>query len=608
MPTATSPPLVETETFTRAGIPILVLCCAIGAVCALDRVVLSIAILPMSAEMGYSDSTKGLIASAFSWGYALGLLPAGTLSAISSPKAVLGGGLVVWSLAQAATPMAAASSLPALLAARAAMGVGEAAAIPCIQSIAANFVPARYRSQFCGVLTASLSLGTISAYTISPLLIDEYGWPSSFITYGGVGCVLAIAWLALGQSSPAEADECVPDACDPGFESEPASPWERVAEVPWQDVVSSRAVWALTAAHSAANFYNYFALAWLPTYFSYQFSLSTKESSAASLLPFVAGAVGGLSAGFACDTLVNRTGIPLTRARKLTQTVAFVGPAVTLSALAVLGSGTAGMQLDRDTAEALFIIGVGCQAWSAGGWGCCTQDISKRYASLIYGATSVFAVLTGASGQYFTGWLLEQTGRDFTLSERTLDLERTCASRKPTRNVAAASPCTARPLSPATLWQCLRSPRPWSSLDCARTGRGGTRSGCLSNQGILAARSTLAGWEGSVLSWQRASRPVDGTEADDQCGIRDPRHVVSHNTGTCGLTLSDGREAPRRASGGSAARRLVAVTCCLNNPTWRGAVFFPSSVRSPIYSVKCHAMAEMAKTPEGDRFNAPGAA
>ena len=43
-----------------------------------------------------------------------------------------------------------------------------------------------------------------------------------------------------------------------------------------------------------------------------------------------------------------------------------------------------------------------------------TQDISARFASLIYGATSVFAVLTGAAGQYFTGWLLDQNGRDFT--------------------------------------------------------------------------------------------------------------------------------------------------------------------------------------------------
>ena len=70
------------------------------------------------------------------------------------------------------------------------------------------------------------------------------------------------------------------------------------------------------------------------------------------------------------------------RARKLIQTVAFLGPAATLSALAVLGSGVTGMQLNRDSAEALFIIGVGCQACSAAGWGCAAQDVSTKYAAL----------------------------------------------------------------------------------------------------------------------------------------------------------------------------------------------------------------------------------
>lgn len=95
---------------SASDIMVLTLCCAIGAVCALDRVMLSVAILPMSMEYGFSDSTKGLVAAAFSLGYCVGLLPAGLLSAISSPKAVLGCGLVLWSVAQAATPMAAATN------------------------------------------------------------------------------------------------------------------------------------------------------------------------------------------------------------------------------------------------------------------------------------------------------------------------------------------------------------------------------------------------------------------------------------------------------------------------------------------------------------------
>ena len=49
-------------------LPVLALCCAIAAVCTLDRVVISIAIIPMSVQYGFEDSTKGLIAAAFSVG------------------------------------------------------------------------------------------------------------------------------------------------------------------------------------------------------------------------------------------------------------------------------------------------------------------------------------------------------------------------------------------------------------------------------------------------------------------------------------------------------------------------------------------------------------
>ena len=77
----------DEATIEASSLLVLGLCCLIGSVCALDRVMISIAILPMSAEYGYTDSTKGLAAAAFSVGYCLGLAPAG-VAATGSPKTV----------------------------------------------------------------------------------------------------------------------------------------------------------------------------------------------------------------------------------------------------------------------------------------------------------------------------------------------------------------------------------------------------------------------------------------------------------------------------------------------------------------------------------------
>ncbi|EOD18482.1 hypothetical protein EMIHUDRAFT_61619 [Emiliania huxleyi CCMP1516] len=407
------PQLPPPEDVPSARVTVLLLCCAIGAVCALDRVLISIAILPMAEQFAYSDSTKGAIAAGFSLGYCLGLLPAGVLASSGSPRQVLLGGLVVWSAATCATPLAAASSVPALLATRAVMGVGEAAAVPTLQAVAARFVQPERRSLFWGCLTASLSCGTIAAYVLAPPLIAEQGWPFVFEAFGAAGLSIAVLWAVLGADAPRELDSRIGDAGAGGGDSAGGGDGG-MGEVPWRALASSRPVWAMTAAHCSSNFFMYFGLSWLPTYFSYQFGLSTADASTAALYPFAAGAVGSLAAGAACDALVSSLHFRRTDARKVMQSVALGGPALAMLALCLLSAGAGGLQLERDEAEALFVVAVGCQAGSAAGYGCGAQDISTRLSSLIYGGTSVFAVIAGASGQYFTGWLLEQNGRDFT--------------------------------------------------------------------------------------------------------------------------------------------------------------------------------------------------
>lgn len=397
------------DSFPPGAAPVLVLCCAIASVCALDRVVMSVCILPMAAQFGFTDAEKGLIAAAFSLGYCLGLLPAGTAASTASPKAVLLGGVLVWSAAQAASPAAAALGIGPLLACRAVMGIGEAAAVPSIQAVAANFVPARRRSAYWGVLAASLSAGTICSYVIAPPLIESRGWEFVFVAFGGAGALLAALWAQRGASAPSA---LTPLATQPSADPQAPHTIEAPRAIPWAELAASRPVWALTASHAAHNFFMYFGLAWLPTYFNYQFSLDMKGASGAALLPFLAGGVGSLVAGTACDALVS-SGMPLTRARKLMQAIGCGAPALAMLALFALGEGVGGTSLTRDVAEGLFVLSIGGAAASGAGFGCGAQDISTRLSSLIYGGSSVVGVVAGASSQYLTGWLLEQNGRDF---------------------------------------------------------------------------------------------------------------------------------------------------------------------------------------------------
>jgi len=114
--------------------------------CYIDRVNISIAIIPLAHAKGYSDAERGLILSSFFWGYLWFQLPGGLLADRFGGKRVLGAGVALWSIATFLTPIATAS-FGLLLFMRAALGAGEAVNFPAIHSIAARWTPASERAR-----------------------------------------------------------------------------------------------------------------------------------------------------------------------------------------------------------------------------------------------------------------------------------------------------------------------------------------------------------------------------------------------------------------------------------------------------------------------------
>ncbi|KAK8452930.1 hypothetical protein SEVIR_5G198900v4 [Setaria viridis] len=103
---------------------IVLLCFFAFLLCNMDRVNMSIAILPMSSEFNWNPATVGLIQSSFFWGYLLTQILGGIWADRFGGKVVLGFGVVWWSLATILTPIAAKIGLPCLLTVRAFMGIG----------------------------------------------------------------------------------------------------------------------------------------------------------------------------------------------------------------------------------------------------------------------------------------------------------------------------------------------------------------------------------------------------------------------------------------------------------------------------------------------------
>jgi ACS family sodium-dependent inorganic phosphate cotransporter len=312
---------------------VVAMCFVAFMLCNMDRVNMSVAVLPMAASYGWSSATVGLVQSSFFWGYLLTQVAGGVWADRLGGKVVLGFGVVWWSLATVLTPFAAAAGLPALLAARACMGVGEGVAMPAMNNLLSKWVPVRERSRSLALVYSGMYTGSVLGLACSPHMIHALGWPSVFYIFGALGVGWWAWWWRNAASSPAE-DPAISEA-ERRYIARNTAPSRPLAAVPWRLLLSKPPVWALIVSHFCHNWGTFILLTWMPTYYNQVLGLDLKSSGLLSVLPWVTMAVAANVGGWIADSLVSR-GWSVTHVRKIMQTVGFLGPAFFLTRLSAV--------------------------------------------------------------------------------------------------------------------------------------------------------------------------------------------------------------------------------------------------------------------------------
>lgn len=397
------PPEIDFKTYA-----ISLLLFGVCILCSLDRVAMSVAVIPMGLDLGYSDSDKGAISSIFSLGYMCGLIPTGILGSFTSPKIILSVGVFIWSLAQIASPICAHISLPALYACRFAMGFAESCTIPTVQSFVARLIPEANRSQFLGAILSGLQIGNVGAFLISPMVLKNFDWSGLFTIYG----LLGLAWIALWIPTSKDKDNnptLVASNIQIEIQTETTNPIDpissaivRLKEVPWIEILTCKEVSAVAVAHAVQNFGLYINLAWLPTYFYQSYGLSVDDSSFASVGPWVGAAALGVISGSLADVAMKK-GVSKTSIRRSAQFISLMVPACALYSLSIND------KLTVFDASLYLITVCSFAAVSVAGFGSSIQDLcrSPKLVSVVYAITSVPAVLVGSLGVYGTGLVLD---------------------------------------------------------------------------------------------------------------------------------------------------------------------------------------------------------
>lgn len=389
---------------TLAGLPqrhtVVLLSFLAVFVCYIDRVNISVAIIPMAEDLGWDRGTQGLVLSSFFIGYLMLQIGGGYLADRLGGKLVLGAGVLIWSLFTVLTPPAAFLGLAVLILARIGMGMGEAVTFPSIYSLYGRWLPLSERSRAVGLTNSGIPFGTVFALIMTPYIVEAFGWEWAFYLFGAVGVLWYLAWQRLATSRP-EGHPAISAAELAHIQNGRGDGDSDAPAPPWYGFLKHRAVWAIIVAHFCNNWSLYVLLSWLPTFVNQGLGVDYKSVGWFAMVPHVASFAFLNIAGTLADRWIG-SGADVGRVRKVMQSIGAGGIAV---ALLIVG--------EVETAwMAILIMSVGnaLGAFVTGGFAVNHMDIAPRHAGTLMGITNTAGTIPGIIGVYVSGLILELTG------------------------------------------------------------------------------------------------------------------------------------------------------------------------------------------------------
>jgi len=171
-----------------------------------DRYVVSGIIPDLKAQpLGLSDSQIGLLTTAFMLVYSITAPVFGALGDRGSRPRPLAIGVFLWSIATILSGFA--SNYGHLLAARALVGIGEAAYVAIAPALLSDCFPRSQRGRVLSVFNMAIPVGAALGYIVGGLMSHHFGWREAFFVAGAPGILLAILAFRLPDPPRGAQDE-----------------------------------------------------------------------------------------------------------------------------------------------------------------------------------------------------------------------------------------------------------------------------------------------------------------------------------------------------------------------------------------------------------------
>lgn len=333
-----------------------------------------------------TDKDRGFLNAAFFWSYALLQIPAGFLVdryGVKFPYAV---GFVFWSLTSAATAMA--TSVWQLTILRLILGVGESVVTPSSLRWIRFNVEEKQRGLAVGIYMAGTKYGPAIGTPLAAYLTFHYGWRYMFAILG-LGCLFwLIPWLLMVKNDDRELEAAQ-------LKKATAKP------VPFSAIFSTRLIWGIIIGTFCYNYFVYFCLTWLPSYFKESRGLSLASSGVFTGFSFGGMATVAIIAGLVADRMIVNGGDPV-KVRK-----GFTIAGLLAASTEIFGA----FVQDNNLALACAIISLSGLGLATANYWALTQTLMPGAAiGRIAGVQNCASNISGIVAAILTGWLKQVTG------------------------------------------------------------------------------------------------------------------------------------------------------------------------------------------------------
>ena len=383
-------------TLSRVRYRVLRLAFFLAIVTYLDRVCIYIATPFIMQDLGLTLVQMSTVFGAFTLAYSLFEVPSGWLGDVIGPRRVLTRIVLWWSAFTMLT--GAAQGLRSLVAIRFLFGAGEAGAFPNAVRSFSQWFPARERGMANGVLFLGSRLGGAITAPIAIVLIRQWGWRVSFVVFGAIGLVWAVAWYRSYRDRPADHPEV--DSAEIAWIEQDGARVETNEPTPWRRLLVSPNLYAICAMYFTFGYGLYFYFTWLPTYLIRELGFSDVAGGFFSSLPFLLAGAANISGGWCTDALARRRGLRAAR-------VVLGFTSFSLCGLLILGSILMPAAVGKAVLLA-FALASADFALSAC-WAVCL-DIAPHHAGVVTGFMNTFGNLGGLVGPIVVGLMVDRLG------------------------------------------------------------------------------------------------------------------------------------------------------------------------------------------------------